>query len=225
VCQPRGRHPDCRGRSRGPSSQNAHTAGGCRGFRATAIRRVPGGRSRHEPSSTDFIRNPDGSRNGENVTTQESRSRSDLVEGGAGQLRPARRSRPAAAEAPAPLPRGVCPESQAPAGGHGARHRERRLATRGRNGRAWGRWSAPSGRFSRTCCFIQSGEPLEPTPVSPIRGPPTDWGELVQLHDNRDVFQAPDRRNTNARHSQPLSRAERGSLIGAMARRRGSGID
>jgi hypothetical protein len=32
--------------------------------------------------------------------------------------------------------------------------------------------------------------PLEPPPVSPARGPPTDWGELVQAHDDRDVFQA-----------------------------------
>ncbi|MFM8497355.1 MAG: hypothetical protein ACKOEM_17805, partial [Planctomycetia bacterium] len=32
------------------------------------------------------------------------------------------------------------------------------------------------------------GEPLEPPPVSPARGPPTDWGELVQIHDDRDVF-------------------------------------
>jgi len=34
------------------------------------------------------------------------------------------------------------------------------------------------------------GEPLEPPPVSPARGPPTDWDELVQAHDDRDVFQA-----------------------------------
>jgi len=34
------------------------------------------------------------------------------------------------------------------------------------------------------------GEPLEPPPLSPARGPPTDWGELVQIHDDRDVFQA-----------------------------------
>ena len=34
------------------------------------------------------------------------------------------------------------------------------------------------------------GEPLEPPPVSPARGPPTDWGELVQVHDDRVVFQA-----------------------------------
>ena len=34
------------------------------------------------------------------------------------------------------------------------------------------------------------GEPLEPPPVSPARGPPTDWGELVQAHGDRDIFQA-----------------------------------
>ena len=34
------------------------------------------------------------------------------------------------------------------------------------------------------------GEPLEPPSVSPARGPPTDWGEPVQIHDDRDVFQA-----------------------------------
>jgi len=32
-------------------------------------------------------------------------------------------------------------------------------------------------------------EPLKPPPVSPARGPPTDWDELVQVHDERDVFQ------------------------------------
>jgi len=30
---------------------------------------------------------------------------------------------------------------------------------------------------------------LEPPPISPARGPPTEWGELVQVHDDRDVFQ------------------------------------
>jgi hypothetical protein len=35
------------------------------------------------------------------------------------------------------------------------------------------------------------GEPLEPPPVSPARGPPTDWGDLVQTHDDRAIFQAP----------------------------------
>jgi hypothetical protein len=34
------------------------------------------------------------------------------------------------------------------------------------------------------------GEPLEPPPVSPARGPPTDWCELVQAHDDRAIFQA-----------------------------------
>ena len=34
------------------------------------------------------------------------------------------------------------------------------------------------------------GEPLEPPPLSPARGPPTYWGELVQTHDNRNVFPA-----------------------------------
>ena len=37
------------------------------------------------------------------------------------------------------------------------------------------------------------GEPLEPPPISPARGPPADWGEFVQIHDDRDVFQATDR--------------------------------
>ena len=33
------------------------------------------------------------------------------------------------------------------------------------------------------------GEPLEPPPVSPARGPPTDWSEIVQAHDDRAIFQ------------------------------------
>jgi len=33
------------------------------------------------------------------------------------------------------------------------------------------------------------GEQLEPLPVSPARGPPTAWGELVQMHDDRAIFQ------------------------------------
>ena len=33
-------------------------------------------------------------------------------------------------------------------------------------------------------------EPLEPLPVSPARGPPTEWGELVQVHNDRNIFQA-----------------------------------
>jgi hypothetical protein len=34
------------------------------------------------------------------------------------------------------------------------------------------------------------GEPLEPPPLAPARGPPTDWSELVQAHDDRAIFQA-----------------------------------
>jgi hypothetical protein len=34
------------------------------------------------------------------------------------------------------------------------------------------------------------GEPVEPPPVSPARGPPTEWHELVQAHDDRDIMQA-----------------------------------
>jgi hypothetical protein len=34
------------------------------------------------------------------------------------------------------------------------------------------------------------GEPLEPPPPSPARGPPTAWSELMQMHDDRAVFQA-----------------------------------
>ena len=34
------------------------------------------------------------------------------------------------------------------------------------------------------------GEPLEPPPLSPARGPPTAWGELMQMHDDRAIFQA-----------------------------------
>jgi hypothetical protein len=33
-------------------------------------------------------------------------------------------------------------------------------------------------------------EPLEPPRVSPARGQPTDWGELVPVHDHRGVFQS-----------------------------------
>jgi hypothetical protein len=35
-------------------------------------------------------------------------------------------------------------------------------------------------------CRWAIGRPI----LSPARGPPTDWGELVQIHDDRDVIQA-----------------------------------
>jgi hypothetical protein len=37
--------------------------------------------------------------------------------------------------------------------------------------------------------LLHLGEPLEPPPLAPARGPPTDWGDLVQAHVDRDVFQ------------------------------------
>jgi len=33
------------------------------------------------------------------------------------------------------------------------------------------------------------GEPLEPPPIAAARGPPTDWDELVQAHDDREAVQ------------------------------------
>ena len=33
------------------------------------------------------------------------------------------------------------------------------------------------------------GEPLEPPPFSPTRGPPTNWGDLVQVHDDIEIVQ------------------------------------
>ena len=38
--------------------------------------------------------------------------------------------------------------------------------------------------------LLDLGEPLEPPPLAPARGPPADFGELVQVHDDRDVVQA-----------------------------------
>jgi hypothetical protein len=51
------------------------------------------------------------------------------------------------------------------------------------------------------------GEPLEPPPISPARGPPTDWGELVQVHFRPRHLSGTDRRAARNRHPQPLSRA------------------
>jgi hypothetical protein len=33
------------------------------------------------------------------------------------------------------------------------------------------------------------GEPLAPPPIAAARGPPIDWGELVQVHDGREAVQ------------------------------------
>ena len=51
------------------------------------------------------------------------------------------------------------------------------------------------------------GEPLERPPVSPARGPPTDWGELVQVHDERRRLSGTGRRAARDRYPQPLSPA------------------
>jgi hypothetical protein len=42
-------------------------------------------------------------------------------------------------------------------------------------------------------------------PRSPARGPPTDWRELLQVHDDRAFFQATDRRAACDPHTQPLT--------------------
>jgi hypothetical protein len=42
---------------------------------------------------------------------------------------------------------------------------------------------------SPVCSHARRRGHLRKPPVSPARGPPIDWGELVQVHDDRDVFQ------------------------------------
>jgi hypothetical protein len=49
------------------------------------------------------------------------------------------------------------------------------------------------------------GEPLEPLAVSPARGPPTDWGELVQVDFRPGDPSGVARRAARDRHSQPLT--------------------
>jgi hypothetical protein len=155
--------------------------------------------------------------------------------------RPARGSRPAAAEAPASLPRGVCTnhklrravtalaignigkQREAVTGGHGNEghgtegccdenhatlkprsHDTSRIARAklmARVGEEFPLECPACGGDIRLIAFITEpgpirkilthlGEPLAPPPVSPARGPPTNWGELVQVHDDRDIFQA-----------------------------------
>jgi len=53
------------------------------------------------------------------------------------------------------------------------------------------------------------GEPLEPPPLSPARGPPTDWNELVQAHFRSGNLSGTDRRTARDRHPQPLTAAGR----------------
>ena len=49
------------------------------------------------------------------------------------------------------------------------------------------------------------GEPLEPPPVSSARGPPADWGELVQVHFRPGNLSGVARRTARDRHPQPLT--------------------
>jgi hypothetical protein len=51
------------------------------------------------------------------------------------------------------------------------------------------------------------GEPLEQPPISPARGPPTDWGELVQVHFRPRRLSGVTRRAARNRHPQPLTAA------------------
>ena len=60
----------------------------------------------------------------------------------------------------------------------------------------------------------------EPPPVSSARGPPTDWAELVQAHDDRDIFQVTDRRAACNRHP----RAVRAGVISRPMARPGKGL-
>ncbi len=59
-----------------------------------------------------------------------------------------------------------------------------------------GQWVGPGRKRKATDpapirkILLHLGEPLEPTPLAPARGPPTSWDELVQVHDDRDAIQA-----------------------------------
>jgi hypothetical protein len=47
----------------------------------------------------------------------------------------------------------------------------------------------PGGDSPGRCAFLLLSAVGE-APVSPARGPPADWGELVQVHGDRAIFQA-----------------------------------
>jgi len=69
--------------------------------------------------------------------------------------------------------------------------------------------------------LTRRGKPLEPPPVSPARGPPTDWAELVQVDGDRNVFQASPDCSARDRHPQPAT----GSLVTARTAREESGCN
>jgi len=49
------------------------------------------------------------------------------------------------------------------------------------------------------------GEPLGPPPVSPARGPPTDWGKFVQVYFRPGNLSGVARRAARHRNPQPLT--------------------
>jgi len=57
-------------------------------------------------------------------------------------------------------------------------------------------WVGPGACVRRTAQF---------TPFSPARGPPTDWGELVQVYFRPGDLSGMDRRAARHRHPQPLT--------------------
>ena len=71
----------------------------------------------------------------------------------------------------------------------------------------------PAGAGPRRTGGSQAGEGQDgfaprtaaPPPVSPARGPPTDWGELVQVHFRPGDFLGVTRRVARHRHPQPLT--------------------
>ena len=71
----------------------------------------------------------------------------------------------------------------------------------------------PAGAGPRRTGGSQAGEGQDgfaprtaaPPPVSPARGPPTDWGELVQVHFRPGDFSGVTRRAARDRHPQPLT--------------------
>jgi len=69
------------------------------------------------------------------------------------------------------------------------------------------------------------GEPIEPPPVSPARGPPTEWGELVPAHFR--PRRRPDlaRRSAGHRHPFTLTRPQRGKVEPACAEPRKPCLD
>jgi hypothetical protein len=69
-----------------------------------------------------------------------------------------------------------------PAWGRGQKHRQRRDHSQQGTSRPF------PGPIRKILTHL--AEPLEPPPVSPARGPPTDWEELVQADDDRAIFQA-----------------------------------